>query len=723
MADSGRSGFASPFMQSRHSINNDAFCGQPILRYSTPVASDGGGLMGSLVSMLLLHVASAFAAPYQPESAPDDEIIVTGERIARALRNTPSSVNVFTSKELDLEPGARELGQLFEAIPNVQIGTENQGPAIRGQDSTGVLSALPAFLGGARPRTTLNVDGRATSYNEFIFGKSSLWDVEQVEVFRSPQSTVEGRNSIAGTVYVRTKSPTFSVEGAARAIGNDKGDAQLSAVVSGPVIQDRLAMRLAADWRKAEPSSELSGTINGANPNRNDYRWARLKMLVVPGWNRDARIELSLQHLWSLAPQSVTVRTPFSARQDRFVRYGVFRNRVSSATLRSEVELGDGLDSTTILSASRSNFRRFAPAGTGEAMNRVNDWSVEQRVTWGISDEIKLSAGVHMLRSDLDQKIDLRTIIGLGNFVDHQRSLGVFGEATWTLIPDLTVNASIRRQTDLQDRTGSIVGPNADVAIDYRKRFSFWLPRAGIDWDIDEAIRVGAFIQRASIPGGTSLNFDTGLPETFDAETLWNKEIYVRARMSGGRLNISANLFHNAHHDAQRAVDRLFSFPNQPSLGWYELYNLPRARTMGAEASVQWKISSRLVAGVGLGLLDTKITKNAAGAPPFDGNQFARSPHRSTTVSVQWKPTERLSLSARLRSHSAYFSDDRNDPIRKIPAATEIDARGEYDFDDATLFAYARNITDKLSLTYLNSPFFGAVTPPREVGAGLEIRF
>ena len=32
------------------------------------------------------------------------------------------------------------------------------------------------------PRTTIVVDGRAVTYNEFVFGPAPLWDVERVEV-------------------------------------------------------------------------------------------------------------------------------------------------------------------------------------------------------------------------------------------------------------------------------------------------------------------------------------------------------------------------------------------------------------------------------------------------------------------------------------------------------------------------------------------------------------
>src|SRR5688572_9052789 len=137
----------------------------------------------------LLAVGAALSAAQAPadERPLEQEIVVIGERASRRLHDTASSVAVFNRDRIEGEAGADRVETLFDAIPNVQVGTGGQGPTIRGQDTTGVLQDLPAFLGGNRSRATIQVDGRAVSYNEFVFGAAPLWDVAQVEVFRSPQ--------------------------------------------------------------------------------------------------------------------------------------------------------------------------------------------------------------------------------------------------------------------------------------------------------------------------------------------------------------------------------------------------------------------------------------------------------------------------------------------------------------------------------------------------------
>jgi outer membrane cobalamin receptor len=124
--------------------------------------------MGALFAVLLSGVVQAQAlATGTPEPSNPPEIVVTGERVRQSLKETPSSVAVFGRKDIDAAAAPDRIEQLLAGIPNVQLGSGGEAPTIRGQDATGVLRDLPGFLGGARPRAALQVDGRAVSYNEF----------------------------------------------------------------------------------------------------------------------------------------------------------------------------------------------------------------------------------------------------------------------------------------------------------------------------------------------------------------------------------------------------------------------------------------------------------------------------------------------------------------------------------------------------------------------------
>ena len=219
------------------------------------------------MALLWLAAGAAAQAPAAIAPAPDnpEAIVVTGERVERSLKDTPSSVAVFDKARFGAIGGAGPAQEVLEALPNVLVASRRDTPTIRGQLSTGVLDGLPAFLGGARPRTVVQVDGRTISFTEFANGSEGLWDVAHVEVFRSSQTTTQGVNSIAGAIFMNTADPTFGFEGRARLIGGELGRRQASAVVSGPLIGDELALRVSGDFNREHSSTRMSGPIDGVD--------------------------------------------------------------------------------------------------------------------------------------------------------------------------------------------------------------------------------------------------------------------------------------------------------------------------------------------------------------------------------------------------------------------------------------------------------------------------
>ena len=73
-----------------------------------------------------LTLAGQAAAPATPPPAAVETIIVTGERVPRSLRETPSSVAVITSDEIEAQ-GADRVEQLLALVPNVQLGSGEEG--------------------------------------------------------------------------------------------------------------------------------------------------------------------------------------------------------------------------------------------------------------------------------------------------------------------------------------------------------------------------------------------------------------------------------------------------------------------------------------------------------------------------------------------------------------------------------------------------------------------
>jgi outer membrane receptor protein involved in Fe transport len=672
----------------------------------------------------VLPGAQAIDARSPPSARIDDAaaIVVTGERVRRSVHDTASSVAVIGRKEIEAA-GASQLNQILALVPNVQLGNGSQGPAIRGQDTTGPLYALPAFLGGNRPRTTIVVDGRPVTYNEFVFGPAPLWDVERIEVYRSPQTTTQGQNSIAGAIFVFSEDPAFEPEAKMRLIGGDYRTGQLSFAASAPLSR-HVAARVVGDLRYSRTTSRITDDIAGAEPNHEAVGLVRAKLLVQPGPSDGSRLLVTLVHSLSQAPQTVGVSAPFRERADTAPNYGVFRVRADSVTAAFRRPLGAELTVNVQASAGDTSARRFAFPGFGEAQNDGTDWSSEAVVNWNPRAKLSGVAGLSHAHNRLRQRIDLSLLSGLtGGFDDWQDGTGLFGEVTVGAVPRMVLTAGVRYQQDRQKRLGGLVTDSFSVPIDYIGRFHAWLPKLSLAYDLSPAWRVGILVQKAYNPGGTTIRFDTAQPDTFAAEALWDTELFARGSVAGDRLLLSANVFNYAMRNAQRAEPIIITTPTGRRAGFANLFNVPRAYSRGLEAEAGWRAGSRLTLRGSIGLLETRISATDAESAIYQDHQFDRSPHFTGAVAIDWRPLPALRLSAQLRHHDSYFSDNANKPQLRVDGATIADVRAEYGAGRFSVFLQGHNVFDQFAMLSLATATSGEAEDPRRLSAGIEARF
>lgn len=674
---------------------------------------------------LALGPGTLQAAETQAGPTPD-EIIVTGQRQYRPLAEEPASVVVLTAETVETLIGADRLDQALALIPNVQLGSGGEGPTIRGQDSTGALRDLPAFLGGSRPRATLQVDGRPIGYNELAFGAAGLWDIDQIEVFRTPQTTTQGRNSIAGAIFIETADPSWEWQTRARLVAGQAETRQVSAVLSGPLVPGQLAFRVAGDLRRSRTSSHITSTAAGVDYNRDAYEVARLKLLAEPEGIPGLRLLATATHSHSSAPQVEGVRTPFDERRDTSATYGVFRIRVSSATLRADYDFDTKWNLRATATAGDATISRLAPTGFGEARIAGNDRSFETVLTWRADPGLTLLLGVNDAHNDLDQRIDLSAaLLGVGTFADRQSALGVFGHGNWQIAPRFEIGAGLRYQRDRQSRHGVLATGTGDpLLLDYRQSYARLLPKLSVTYELRSDVRIGALIQRAYNPGGVTIDAQRRVPDTFGPETLWAYEVFVRVFPREGPLTLSANAFYYDITNAQRTIQREIASPGG-IVTIAEIDNAPAATSYGAELQAQWQLSPRLKTTAGVGLLRTRLTRTLSPADPLLGKEFQRAPHVSASVGAVWTPLPALQLSLNTRHNGGYFSDDANTPSRRVGSATVVDIGATWKSGDITLALYARNVFDTFYLTYRFLPNTRLATAgdPRELGGSVSVQF
>lgn len=141
----------------------------------------------------------------------------------------------------------------------------------------------------------------------------------------------------------------------------------------------------------------------------------------------------------------------------------------------------------------------------------------------------------------------------------------------------------------------------------------------------------------------------------------------------------------------------------------------------GAELNGSVQVSKALSLNAAASWTDAEVDGGTA-APQLTGLRPAQAPEWSATAGLDWRTTNRLTLSAAARYESARFDDDLNS--RVLDAAVTLDARAEWTLtNQAMLWLAADNLFDEdveVSETGLGVAGYG---PPRTVSAGIRLTY
>jgi outer membrane receptor protein involved in Fe transport len=109
-------------------------------------------------------------------------------------------------------------------------------------------------------------------------------------------------------------------------------------------------------------------------------------------------------------------------------------------------------------------------------------------------------------------------------------------------------------------------------------------------------------------------------------------------------------------------------------------------------------------------------------APQLTGLRPAQAPEWSATAGIDWRTTDRLTLSSRARYESARFDDDLNS--RTLDAALTVDARADFSLRQGlTLYAVADNLFDEDVAVSLTGDGVSGYGPPRTLRAGISLNW
>ncbi|MEM9055575.1 MAG: TonB-dependent receptor, partial [Pseudomonadota bacterium] len=532
-------------------------------------------------------------APTSDEPRIEQTIIVTGEKVERSLQDTISSVSVLTSEALESSV-ILDLDQAVQRIPNVTIVPDGFGLSIRGIAQQGIGNGT---FDPVAATSAVYIDGAVQTQEAVANGVLSTWDVRQVEVFRGPQTATQGRSGLAGALILNANDPEFEWGGQARLIANDQNRQQASIAFGGPLIDDVLAFRIAAETVDDDGYTEFSlGGITDDTVGRNNRDFIRGKLLFTPVSNLEAL--LSLTYVEGERGSNGVSGPDFFARNSTQI-VNVRNSEVLTGSLVVDYDFNDAVSVQWVTAFSDLDVVESVDpdtaAGTGLAVPAIAEdetFSQEVRLTYDAGGAVRAIVGVYYadINEDFERTITGQqgpfTIFRNDGFVKSFENTAIFGQVEFDVTERLSITAGGRFESE--ERTFSDFGitdiepdfpafPDSSTAFEGTGDDTAFLPKLSATYDVSDTASISATFQQAYRPGGTGLDPRDNSQNQFDPETSNNYDIAFRSTWLDERLVLNANAFLVDYTDMQIRVSPDPAFPLLrfvDNAGEAELYGL-----------------------------------------------------------------------------------------------------------------------------------------------------
>ncbi len=652
-------------------------------------------------------VASALvplcASAKETNAAPLDlrPITVTASKFDENPQELPLSLSVFTQDSLSQNHlhSMQDISALTPGFSFYSSGSRRTALYyLRGIGSSG---PTPPAVGVFLDDVYLHKTG---------FSDLELYDVEQIEILRGPQSTLYGKNTQAGAVRIQTVAPGEELNGRIeQTVGN--GDYFQTRASSGAATDDgKLSLRSSMYYR--ERDGYVENDFLNSKADNITQKGGMLSLRALPSDTLDMRLTLlgdrDSDGGYALAPledvesnpHHVNMNIPGSHERDLNLIALDIKATGEKLTLRSITSYTDW-ENHDIYDSD------FSPADI-MAMND-KDWLD------AFTQELRLSSG--------DRRDKLRWMIGgfysgsrgedenissFGNdggiygaipgFAEHilqdteGYTLAAFGHVIQPLGEKASARAGLRydydrlkQNTEISRQMGGFSIPGMDTASDDARTEKEWSPEIAFDYLWASNLLSYARIAKGWRAGG----FNSAIPGAdpdYDPETSWNYEAGIKAGGPENRYMLNLSAFYIRIEDQQ-----LMQFaPNSVS---HYFRNAGEAESRGLEAEFTARATDWVDVFASAGYADMEYTD----APSFDGNQlpfapafnYALAARCHLPISGQWTFVSQ----AGVHGQSSTYWDEANEV--KTDGYSLVDLQAGVENESWSLRLFAKNLLDE----------------------------
>ncbi|WP_198398664.1 TonB-dependent receptor [Brevundimonas diminuta] len=710
-------------------------------------------LFGAVCTVALAVAANAQA---QSEPAPDiatvEEIVVTARHRAQNLQDVPISITAYSGENLD-RMNVNNVLELSGLAPGLQVhgGDSSVAPKvyIRGVGSNDFNPTNPS-------PTAVYVDGviRGSS----IMQLDSFFDLSQVEVLRGPQGTLFGRNTTGGALNITSRRPTDYYTADLTARYGSRERMELEGGVGGPVIEDVLAFRAAANYVRDDGYTK--NRLTGNNVNDTDRWAARMSLLYTPndrvevlahiggGNSRNGALQGQARGLIPNTAEATGadgrclpsfygtsactdalgyVDTDGDPYAGDYSMEGRDRLKLFNADVTTTVDLGElSLVSVTGFVNARHRDDENTDSGPNNLIKgfyRVDQdqFTQEFRLQSNSGGRFDWVAGVFYMNDSLKSDsafeigLDLLNMLpdpmdgvamGVGT-VSYPHSLktesyAVFGEVDYKLTDRLSLVAGLRWSRD--DKTMDYHSRFTEAGVtlvDFHgsKSFESISGRAVLNYDIGDNSRAYVSYNRGYKSGGFAGGMITDVQDLgpYDDEVLNAYEVGFKSELFGRRARLNAAAFYYDYQDLQ-----VYSYVVRGPTSVPILDNASDAVIQGAEIELTVAPMKGLDISLGAAVLDSEYKNYISVGEDFSGNRLPTAPKFTFNGAVSYqhslgdKGDLLMTLSGSYRS-KFYFSSGN---VERLSQDGYWTVNGELGWalpDGKTeVGLWARNLTDEV---------------------------
>lgn len=676
------------------------------------------GVVSTVIAAMNLGMLSS--AAYAQEQEADIEefetletIVVYGAKNTKTLKDSLTSIGIVSASDIE-DKELRSFRDAFRTLGNVMDSDWNDsGFIIRGVNSEGLTP-------GASPLATLYIDGVAQTTHGARRGARGLWDVQQVEVYRGPQSTISGRASLAGAIYIKTADPSFDwdVKGEAT-FGNldTKGGAL---AFGGPLIEDQVAFRMAAEYSSSKNDIDYPTFESLALYDRfieDEYYQVRGKILVAPSGMPDttAVVSYSFSHD---SPHANEISGPFAGGALSGLTYDDRRGdgdtpdniqarvgETENVSLTINHDFSSDLALTILSSYSDTAVERPSLNARDANQFAFSDGAIDQKL---FTQEIRLN----YTGESLDAVFGLYYADGSNDSGGHTQffpgfdadtvytqdvtNYSAFGELTYEFSPGWKVIVGGRADKAKQTNTSDIMVNSAPFLAGENDASEFnFLPKFAVMREIGDDHTLGFSVQKGFRIGGAGVVLLTLDPYEFDTETTWTYELSYKGTITDG-LDVTANAFYTDWKNMQVELELI---PGEFLSAFTT--NAASSTVYGLEVEGRYTVSEELSFFASIGHVITEF-EDFTNSPQGDlaGFQFPQSAKWNMAFGGNYEHESGFHAGADISYTSSMLSRFGRPPHDYLPSYWVANARIGYRMENWDITVFAENLFDNEYFVY-----------------------